>query len=97
MELLFTPIRGLNDDEYALVKEAQKDPATKRLCELTVAAQDGVKKQQAAPAPAPQVTRSDEPDEEIEEPKKRVASKIETVAPSASLASVISAWGDGDD
>jgi len=97
MELLFTPIRGLNDDEYALVKEAQKDPATKRLCELTVAAQDGAKKQQAAPAPAPQVTRSDEPDEEIEEPKKRVAPKAETVAPSASLASVISAWGDGDD
>jgi hypothetical protein len=99
MELLFTPIRGLNDDEYALVKEAQKDPATKRLCELTVAAQDGVKKQPVAPtpAPAPKVTRSDEPDEEIEEPKKRVASKVETVAPTASLASVISAWGDGDD
>ena len=99
MELLFTPVRGLNDDEYALVKEAQKDPSTKRLCELTVAAQDGAKKQQVAPAPtpAPQVTRSDEPDEEVEEPKKRVAPKAETVAASASLASVISAWGDGDD
>ena len=76
----------------------QKDPATKRLCELTVAAQDGVKKQPEAPAPkpAPQVSRSDEPDEEIEEPKKRVASKPETVAASESLASVISAWGNGE-
>lgn len=101
MELLFTPVRGLRDDEYDLVKQVQKDPATKRLCELTVAAQDGVKKQPEAaapaPAPAPQVTRSDEPEEEIEEPKKRVASKPETVAPSSDLASVISAWGDGSD
>lgn len=98
MELLFTPVRGLDEDEYALVKQVQQDPATKRLCELTVAAQDGVKKQPEAPAPkpAPQVSRSDEPDEEIEEPKKRVASKPETVAASESLASVISAWGNGD-
>jgi len=98
MELLFTPVRGLRDDEYDLVKQVQQDPATKRLCELTVAQQDGVKKQPqaAAPAPAPQVSRSDEPEEEIEEPKKRVASKVETVAPSSDLASVISAWGDGD-
>ena len=98
MELLFTPVRGLNDDEYDLVKQVQKDPSTKRLCELTVAAQDGVKKQVAAPtpAPAPQVSRSDEPEEEIEEPKKRVASKPETVAASESLASVISAWGSGE-
>ena len=98
MELLFTPVRGLNEDEYALVKQVQKDPSTKRLCELTVAAQDGVKKQVAAPtpAPAPQVSRSDEPEEEIEEPKKRVASKPETVAASESLASVISAWGSGE-
>jgi hypothetical protein len=100
MELLFTPVRGLNDDEYDLVKQVQKDPSTKRLCELTVAAQDGVKKQSQAPAPtpapAPQVSRSDEPEEEIEEPKKRVASKPETVAASESLASVISAWGSGE-
>jgi hypothetical protein len=98
MELLFTPVRGLRDDEYDLVKQVQQDPATKRLCELTVAQQDGVKKQPqaAAPPPAPQVSRSDEPEEELEEPKKRVASKVETVAPSSDLASVISAWGDGD-
>lgn len=98
MELLFTPVRGLNDDEYDLVKQAQQDPATRRLCELTVAQQDGVKKQPpAAAAPAPQVTRSDEPEEEVEAPKKRTAPKAAEPTPTADLASVISAWGDGDD
>lgn len=98
MELLFTPVRGLNDEEYALVKQAQQDPATKRMCELTVAAQDGVKQQpQAAPAPAPQIARSDEPEDEVEQPKKRPAVRTEEETPKADLASVISAWGDGDD
>lgn len=98
MELLFTPVRGLNDDEYELVKQAQQDPATKRMCELTVAAQDGVKQQPQAPAPAPQIARSDEPEDEVEEPKKRPSVKTAEEAPqNADLASVISAWGDGDD
>lgn len=102
MELLFTPVRGLTDEEYDLVAEAQKDPAVKRICELTVAQQDGVKKQPAAVEHKPAVTRSDEPEEEdapvSEEPKKRTASKAaETVTPKADLASVINAWGDEDD
>lgn len=97
MELLFTPVRGLNDEEYALVKQAQRDPATKRMCELTVAAQDGVRQQPQSAAPAPQVTRSDEPEDEVETPKKRPVVKTEEAAPKADLASVISAWGGGDD
>lgn len=96
MELLFTPVRGLNDEEYELVRQAQQDANTKRMCELTVAAQDGAKEKPAAPK---QVSRSEEPEEEevSAEPKKRASSKSsETVTSKADLASVISAWGDGD-
>lgn len=99
MELLFKPVRGLNEAEYDLVTRVQQDPSVKRICELTVAQQDGVKKQ---PEAKPAVVRSDEPEEEdtapVEAPKKRVAAKeTETVTPKADLASVINAWGDEDD
>lgn len=100
MELLFTPVRGLSDEEWERVQAAQRDPATKRICELTVAAQDGAKA--PAPAPvqaAPQISRSDEPeDEPIAEPKKRTLTKEDSSPePKANLASVISKWGDGED
>lgn len=102
MELLFTPVRGLNEEEYELVRAAQQDPGTKRMCELTVAAQDGVKKQppaQQEAAPEPQVTRSDEPDEEeVAAPKVRATAKEEAAPPAKSnLAAVISKWGDDED
>jgi hypothetical protein len=98
MELLFTPVRGTSDEEQELVKRAQADAGTKRMCELTVAQQDGVKKQPAAPAPAPQIARSDEPEEELEEPKKRPAVKSDAAAePKANLAAVISNWGSDED
>lgn len=107
MELQFTPVRGLSEAEYQLVAAAQQDPATKRICELTVAQQDGVKQQPAATQQA-KIARSDEPEEEaaeapvvqevVEEPKKRVASKpVETVTPKTDLASVITAWGEEDE
>jgi hypothetical protein len=105
MELLFTPLRGISDEEYALVVAAQADPETKKYVQLTVAATDGVKaapKQEEPKAvAAPVVTRSEEPDDEDEapiEPVKRSA-KATTVeeAPAATgdLASIVSAWGDG--
>jgi len=105
MELLFTPLRGISDEEYALVVAAQADPETKKYVQLTVAATDGAKaapKQEEPKAvAAPVVTRSEEPDDEDEapiEPVKRSA-KATTVeeAPAATgdLASIVSAWGDG--
>ena len=104
MELLFTPMRGISDEEYALVVAAQADPETKKYVQLTVAATDGVKaapKQEAPkPAPAPVVTRSEEPDDEDEapvEPVKRSAKPTaveEAPAATGALASIVSAWGD---
>lgn len=103
MQIQFTPVRGVTDAEYALVKEARNDPATRQMIVLTVAAADGAK---AAPKeeakPQPKITYSDEPDEdeeeEVEAPKKRPSKAAEeTVLPKKDLANVLAAWGDDDD
>jgi hypothetical protein len=103
MELQFTPVRGVNDEEYALVQEARHDPATREMVMLTVAAQEGATtKVQEVAAPKPKVIYSDEPDDEveevIEEPKKRPTKKAaDTTVAKGDLASVLTAWNDGDE
>lgn len=113
MELLFTPLRGLTDEEYDRVVEAQNDPDTKKYIQLTVAQVDGATKaanpvkqeepEEEEPAPAPKVVRSDEPDDEdevIAEPVKRSAAKAApavTPAAKADLASVLNDWADDDE
>jgi hypothetical protein len=106
MELLFTPLRGISDEEYALVVAAQADPETKKYVQLTVsaAAADAAAKPAAKvepkPEPKPAVTRSEEPDDEDEapaEPVKRSAKPTaveEAPAATGDLASIVSAWGD---
>jgi len=102
MQIQFAPVRGVSDEEYALVKEARNDPATRQMIVLTVAAQDTAK---AAPKeeakPQPKITYSDEPDEddeEVEAPKKRASKKAEeTAVPKADLANVLAVWGNDDD
>jgi hypothetical protein len=108
MELLFTPLRGISDEEYELVVAAQNDPETKKYVQLTVAQADGVTAKpkleapKPEPKPAPQVTRSDEPDDEedavFEEPVKRTAKKEALpIEENKNLASIIDAWGDDDE
>jgi hypothetical protein len=97
MELLFTPIRNINDEEYEMVKAAQENPQTKRYTMLTVAQADGVTKKPAAVEVKKQVVRSEEPDEEeAPEPVKREVKKPvpEAKAKAAALADVVSAWKD---
>lgn len=105
MELLFTPLRGISDEEYALVVAAQADPETKKYVQLTVSATaaDAAKpaaKVEPKPEPKPAVTRSEEPDDEDEapaEPVKRSAKPTmveEAPAATGDLASIVSAWGD---
>lgn len=102
MELLFTPVRSLTDEEYDLVSSVQTAPEAKMYTQITVAQTDGVTKAPKIEAPKPKVTRSEEPEEveleEIEEPVKRAKKKEEpTVDPdSDSLASVIDAWSKDD-
>ena len=100
MELQFTPMRGVNDAEYELVKAARNDPATRQMIVLTVAAQDGAKAEPKE-EPKPKITYSDEPDEddeEVEAPKKRASKKDEPVIEdNKDLVDVLNAWGDEDD
>lgn len=104
MELLFTPLRNINDSEYEMVKTAQANPQTKRYTMLTVAQASGVTK--APPAvenktiaakPAEKVARSEEPEDVIAEPVKRETKKAQE-APKATpaLASVINDWADDE-
>lgn len=100
MELLFTPLRNISDEEYELVQAAQSKPETKMYTAITVAQTDGVKKLPAAAAkkeeaPA-KVTRSDEPEEDevIEEPVKRTVKKPEPPKAKANLADVINEWAE---
>jgi hypothetical protein len=102
MELLFTPMRGISDEEYELVTAAQADPETKKYIQLTVAQADGVTKAPALSAPAAKdntVSRSDEPDDdEVEAPVKRATKTTEpAVEKKQNLASVIDQWGSDDD
>jgi len=106
MELLFTPLRGISDEEYALVQGAQADPETKKYVQLTVAAMDGAKaapKKEAA-KPASIVVRSDEPDDEEDEPaptpvkrSAKPAAVEEAPAVTGDLVSIVNAWGDDED
>lgn len=103
MELLFTPLRNISDEEYALVQAAQSKPETKMYTMITVAQADGVKKQPPAVEEKPKVqaeavTRSDEPDDEaVEEPVKRQAKKAEPAPKAkANLADVVSKWGEDE-
>ena len=101
MELLFTPVRNLTDEEYELVQAAQSNPDSKLYVTITAAQADKVTKQPEAVAheesPAPKVTRSDEPDDEvIEEPVKRQAKATAAPTPKKNLADVVSAWSQDE-
>ena len=97
MELLFTPLRNISDEEYELVKAAQAKPETKMYTMITVAQADGVKKQpkQAKEQAPAQVSRAEEPEDDVvEEPVKRTVKKPEPPAPKANLADVVNAWAE---
>lgn len=67
MELLFTPLRCIDDAEFDLVTKAQADPETKKYVQLTVAQGEGATRAGGS-KPANTVTRSDEPDDGEETP-----------------------------
>jgi len=108
MELQFSPVRGLSDDEYDAVIKAQARPETENYCKITVAQADGVtklppaKKEEKKPEPKPKVVRAEDPDDEepIPEPVKRKSAKPVVEAPVAAkddLSATISDWVDEED
>ena len=100
MELQFSPKRLTTDEEYEMVRAAQKRPETKMYTMLTVAQTDGVKKQ--PPAVESKVIRSDEPEVELDAPvevapTKRTSKKQEAApSPKKNMAETIGDWGDDD-
>lgn len=98
MELLFTPIRNISDEEYEMVKTAQANPQTKRYTMLTVAQADGVTKKPAAiENKKAAVVRSEEPEEDdtpppVKRETKKPAADVKTKT--AALADVVNAWQD---
>lgn len=101
MELEFTPLRNISDEEYDLVCAAQEDPDCDRYTKLTVAQTDKVKVLPSAEArPArPEEHEDDEADEEpAAEPVKRKSKKdAEPIPAKADLSSVVSDWLDDED
>jgi len=93
MELIFTPMRNISDEEYEQVQAAREKPETKMYTVITVAQTDGVKKQ---PKPQATIERADEPEEEeVEtEPKVRQTKKAteETPKPKKDAAALVDDW-----
>jgi hypothetical protein len=111
MELLFSPVREVNDAEFELVSAAQKRPETVAYTKLTVGQTDGVgkvaapaKESEPEPEPEPEpeakVTRSDEPDgaDDIPAPVKVAKKKEQPPEPAtdASLALILNKWGSDE-
>lgn len=106
MELLFSPVRELSDEEYDLVIAAQSRPETAMYTKITVGQVDGVTKQPAIAHKATEqkAARAEEPEEdedeeeEIKEPVKRAPKKAAATPAKtqADLASVIDEWGQDE-
>jgi hypothetical protein len=100
MELTFTPLRNVSDEEYELVKAAQANPESKMYTRITVAQASGVTKKPApadkvqAPTPEAKVVRSDEPDDDVPPPTKRTAKPEAPAAQNQkALADLLNEWG----
>jgi hypothetical protein len=106
MELRFTPLRGLNDDEYSLVVQSQAQPEATNYTKITLFEKKGAEATaEAEPEPAakPVVKSYAEPDDdeevvaEVAEPTKRASTKQQTTErpdPASLAAKVSDLWGD---
>jgi len=102
MELTFTPVRQITDDEYAMVIQAQAKPESENYIKLTVAEADGVTKQPAGAkeevaAAEPEKVEAEDPEEEVKPPKKKAKKAAKEPTPeSKDLADVVSQWADDE-
>lgn len=89
MELVFSPVREINDAEYERVIAAQKRPETLMYTKVTVAQTDGVTKLPPASEAAPV---EDDEEEQEEAPKKRTKKKGTEPEVDQAMEDVISEW-----
>ena len=97
--ILFTPVRFINKEQYAVTSKAAVLPETQKMVTMTPYQADmsGRAKLEAPKAEAPKAA---EPEAEAEEaPKKRESKKTAEVTPTAkkSLASVAAAWSTDEE
>ena len=97
--ILFTPVRFINKEQYAVTSKAAVLPETQKMVIMTPYQADmsGRTKLEAPKAEAPKAA---EPEAEAEEaPKKRESKKAPEVTPTAkkSLASVAAAWSTDEE
>lgn len=97
--ILFTPVRFINKEQYAVTSKAAVLPETQKMVTMTPYQADvsGRAKLEAPKAEAPKAA---EPEAEAEEaPKKRESKKAAEVTPTAkkSLASVAAAWSTDEE
>jgi len=105
MELRFTPLRGLSDDEYAVAVAAQAQPETTNYTKITLFEKKEEAKAEGIPtgnAPKPVVKSYAEPEDDeqdipLPEPTKRASTKQQTTErpdPASLAAKVSDLWGD---
>jgi hypothetical protein len=96
--ILFTPVRFINKEQYAVTSKAAGLPETQKMVTMTPYQADAsgrVPKLEAPKAEAPKA----EAEDEAEAPKKRESKKAAEVTPTAkkSLASVAAAWSTDEE
>lgn len=101
MELMFSPLREITDEEYELVVQAQGRPEAEGYTRFTVAQTDGVTKLPPKQE-APKIQRSDEPEDEeleVQEPTKRTSKKVEEPTEESDniVGAVFEKWAEDDD
>lgn len=101
MELVFTPVRPITDEEYDLVTAAQASPDTERLIRMTAGEAAGAKvPEPKAIAAKPVVIEDDEDEEEeptVQTPKKAAKQELPVTKPNPDLASIVESWADDED
>jgi hypothetical protein len=94
-KLLFSPVRHISEEEWAIVEAAGASLEAKNAITMTVAQTDGIKKQLLPPPAKAKVQAQEEPDEVVDEPVKRSSKKADApVATKSNLADTINAWKD---
>jgi hypothetical protein len=93
MELLFSPVRELSDEEWDIVQEAKERPEAKQYVALTVAQTDGATSARNTEKASPVVQ-----EEADDEPVKRPSKKLQSSAPKGdAVSSAIAGWADDDE
>jgi hypothetical protein len=97
--ILFTPVRFINKDQYAVTSKVAALPETQKMVTMTPYQADASGRAPKLEAPKAEAPKAAEPEAEADAPKKRESKKAEVSEPTAkkSLASVAAAWSTDEE